>query len=146
MQYYYGQPYGNEVEGRSQVVTTEVRDAVEGILPPSWRSSPLPMRSSGLKPQNPEDEEVAQQATDYINYVFSRLNNGFLALYCLFKDALLQKNGYVKVYWETTRTQTKETYEGLDDMQFLSLGQDDELELIEHTKKETDETSRSSPR
>jgi hypothetical protein len=34
MQYYYGQPYGNEVEGRSQVVTTEVKDAVEGILPP----------------------------------------------------------------------------------------------------------------
>jgi hypothetical protein len=33
MQYYYGQPYGNEVEGRSQVVTTEVKDAVEGILP-----------------------------------------------------------------------------------------------------------------
>jgi hypothetical protein len=62
------------------------------------------MRSFGLSRRNPEDEEVAQQATDYINYVFSRLNNGFLALYCMFKDALLQKNGYVKVYWENTRT------------------------------------------
>ena len=33
MDYYYGKPYGNEVEGRSQVVTTEVKDAVEGMLP-----------------------------------------------------------------------------------------------------------------
>lgn len=134
MQYYYGQPYGNEVEGRSQVVTTEVRDAVEGILPPLMAIFTAGDEIVRFEPQNPDDEEVAQSATDYINYVFSRLNNGFLALYCMFKDALLQKNGYVKVYWEKYEDSTKETYENLDDMQFLSLAQDDELELIEHTE------------
>src|SRR6476619_4524249 len=100
LQYYYGQPYGNEVEGRSQVVTTEVKDAVEGILPSLMAIFTASEDIVRFEPQNPDDEEAAQQATDYVNYVFSRLNNGFLALYCLFKDALLQKNGYVKVYWE----------------------------------------------
>lgn len=131
MQYYYGQPYGNEVDGRSQVVTTEVKDAVEGILPSLMAIFTSSDEIVRAEPQNPDDDAVAQQATDYCNYVFSRLNNGFLALYCLFKDALLQKNGYVKVYWEDYSDQKKETYEGLTDDEFMSLMQDPELELIE---------------
>ena len=136
MEYYLGEPYGNEVEGRSQVVTTEVKDAVEGILPPLMAIFTSGDEIVRFEPQNPDDEEAAQQATDYINYIFSRLNNGFLALYCMFKDALLQKNGYVKVYWEEYEDVTKEEYHDLDDMQFMSLQQDQELELIEHTEKE----------
>ncbi len=134
MQYYYGQPYGNEVEGRSQVVTTEVKDAVEGILPALMAIFTSADEIVRFEPQNAQDEEVAQQATDYINYLFSRQNNGFLALYCMFKDALLQKNGYVKVYWEDYEDQSKETYESLDDKQFQSLMDNKELELIEHTE------------
>ena len=133
MQYYYGQPYGNEIEGRSSVVTTEVKDAVEGILPSLMAIFTTSDEIVRFEAQNPDDEAVAQQATDYVNYIFSRLNNGFLALYCLFKDALLQKNGYVKVYWEDYQEQSKETYEDLDDNQFASLMQDEELELLEHT-------------
>jgi len=135
MQYYYGQPYGNEVEGRSQVVTTEVKDAVEGILPSLMAIFTSTDEIVRFEAQRPEDEALAQQATDYINYIFSRLNNGFLALYCLFKDALLQKNGYVKVYWEDYQEQSKETYQDLDDNQFASLMSDEELELLEHTEK-----------
>lgn len=136
MDYYLGKPYGNEVEGRSQVVTTEVKDAVEGILPPLMAIFTAGDEIVRFEPQNPEDEEKAQQATDYINYIFSRQNNGFLALYSSAKDALLQKNGYVKVYWEEYEDVTKETYENLDDMGFLSLTQDQELELIEHTERD----------
>lgn len=135
MAYYYGQPYGNEVEGRSQVVTTEVKDAVEGILPSLMAIFTSADEIVRFEAQNQNDEEVAQQATDYINYKFSRQNNGFLALYCMFKDALLQKNGYVKVYWDDYQSQSKETYEDLDDNGFQALMQDKELELLEHTAK-----------
>lgn len=135
LQYYYGQPYGNEVEGRSQVVTTEVKDAVEGILPALMQIFTASDEVVRFEAQNPDDEAAAQQATDYVNYIFSRLNNGFLALYCLFKDALLLKNGYVKVYWDDYTDVTKETYENLDDMEFQSLVTDGDLELIEHTEK-----------
>lgn len=129
MAYYYGQPYGNEVEGRSQVVTTEVKDAVEGILPSLMAIFTSSDEIVRFEPQNPEDEESAQQATDYINYQFSRENNGFLVLYCLFKDALLQKNGYSKVYWEDYTDQGIETYENLTPVEISLLLQDPELQL-----------------
>ena len=129
MQYYYGKPYGNEVEGRSSVVTTEVKDAVEGILPSLMAIFTSSEEIVRFEPQQPEDEAAAQQATDYINYVFSRNNNGFLTLYCLFKDALLQKNGYAKVYWEDYTDQGIETYENLSVMEITMMLQDSELEL-----------------
>ncbi len=134
MQYYYGQPYGNEVEGRSQVVTTEVKDAVEGILPSLmaiFAASGEIVRCDANKPQ---DEAAAAQASDYLHYVFWEKNPGFLILYSLFKDALLQKNGYSKVYWEDYEDNGKETYEGLSDMGFQALMSDPELELKEHTE------------
>src|SRR5690348_8788622 len=141
MQYYYGQPYGNEVEGRSQVVTTEVKDAVEGILPSLMAIFTSSDEIVRFEPQNIEDEAAAQQATDYINYIFTRLNNGFLTLYCIFKDALLQKNGYAKIYWEDYTDSGIETYENLSDLEVAMLQQDPELELIE-----TEEIGRASCR
>jgi len=133
LQYYYGEPYGNEVEGRSAIVTTEVFDAVEGLLP-----SLLAIFTSAddvvrFEPQTPKDEAAAQQATDYVNYIFSRLNNGFVVLYCFFKDALLQKNGFVKVYWEKYQETEKDTYHGLTDDEFAYLQQEG-LEVLEHTE------------
>jgi hypothetical protein len=133
MQYYYGQPYGNEVEGRSQVVTTEVLDAIEGILPSLIDMFVSSDEAVRCDPTSPETEQIAKDATDYLNHVFYKDNQGFLNLYCLFKDALLQKNGFSKVYWEDYQDVEKETYEGLSDDEFTFLMQDDELELIEHS-------------
>ncbi len=133
MQYYYGQPYGNEVEGRSKVVTTEVKDAVEGILPSLMAIFTGSDQIVRFDARKESDEDDAAQATDYAHYVFGK-SGGFLALYCLFKDALLQKNGYTKIYWNSYKQQSKESYEGLDDNQFHSLMQDEDLELLEHTE------------
>jgi hypothetical protein len=139
MQFYLGQPYGDEVEGRSSVVTTEVKDAIEGIMPALMAIFTSSDQIVRFEPQGMEDEEAAQQATDYINYIFSRLNNGFVALYCLIKDALLQKNGYLKVYWEDYSDQEQETYENLNLIQYHMLTQDPELELVEvDAEPETD--------
>jgi hypothetical protein len=139
MQYYYGQPYGNEIEGRSRVVTTEVKDAVEGILPSLMAIFTSSDEIVRFEPQNQEDEASAQQATDYINYIFTRLNNGFVTLYCVFKDALLQKNGYAKVYWEDYEDSGIETYEDLSGLEVQMLLQDPELELEETVAKEDGE-------
>lgn len=131
MAYYLGQPYGNEVEGRSQVVTTEVKDAVEDIMPALMKIFTASGEVVRCDPKAEGDEEGAQQATDYLHHVFWEKNPGFLTLYCLFKDALLQKNGYCKAYWEDYEDNGKETYEGLNDLEFQSLLADPELELLE---------------
>jgi hypothetical protein len=85
LQYYLGEPFGNEVEGRSKVVSTDVADTIEWILP-----SLLKIFTAGddvvrFEPTGPEDEEVAKQATEYVNWIFTRDNPGFLILYALFR-------------------------------------------------------------
>ena len=91
--YYLGKPYGNEIEGRSQVVTQDVLEVVENILPSLLRIFTAGEQIVKFDPQGPEDQEVAEQCTDYINHIFMKDNPGFMILYTMFKDALLQKNG-----------------------------------------------------
>ena len=85
-------------------------------------------------PVGVEDEEVAKQATDYLNYIFYKDNNGFSALYAAFKDALIQKNGILKVYWDDSEKTTREEYKKLTDDEFNLLVNDDEIKVSEHTE------------
>jgi len=88
LRYYLGQPFGNEQEGRSKVVSTDVSDVVEWILPSLLKIFTAGDEVVRFEPTGPEDEEVAKQATEYVNWIFSRDNQGFLNLYMLFKGAL----------------------------------------------------------
>lgn len=111
--YYFAEPYGNEVEGRSQVVSTEVFDTVEWMLPSLVRVFASTDKSVEFTPTRKEDVDAAQQATDSCNYVYWKQNDGFLNTYTWFKDALLQKNGAVKWYWEKKVQTKRERYQGL---------------------------------
>lgn len=135
MDYYLQEPYGNEVEGRSHVVTSEVMDTVEWIQPSLLKTFAGSDQAVRFDPEGPEDEEAAEQETDYCNYVFYKDNPGFLILYTWFKDALLSKNGVVKCYWDESTKIKREEYKGLTDDEFLLLSQDEELEPIEHTEE-----------
>jgi hypothetical protein len=133
---YYGQPYGNEVEGRSSYVSRDVAETIEWIMPSLMRVFTGGDNIVKFEPQGPEDEKNAQQATDYINYIFQRENQGFLTLYTWFKDALLFKNGFVKVYWEEYTEYKNENYENLTDDEFAMILQQAQPEVLEHTETE----------
>jgi len=125
-------------EGRSQAVSTDVSDTIEGLMPPLMDIFAGSDEVVRFEPGGPEDEEAAQQETDYINYVFMQQNPGFMVLYAFIKDGLLQKNGFVKVYWEEFDEEEKETYLGLSDDEFAKIAFDvlssnGGLEIIEHT-------------
>ncbi len=130
LKFYNGEPYGNEQEGRSQVVTTEVADTVEWILPSLLKIFTASNKSVEFEPERPGDEAGAKQATDTCNYVFYRQNNGFLALYSFFKDALIQKNGYLKVWYEKSTRTRKERYRGISRGQLLMLASNDAVEIV----------------
>lgn len=134
LEYYYGQPFGNELEGRSSYVSRDVADTIEWIMPSLMRIFTGGDTIVRFEPQGPEDEKNAAQATDYINYIFQRQNDGFLTLYTWFKDALLSKNGFVKVYWEKYAEYKTETYENLTDDEFAMILQDSSVEPLEHTE------------
>jgi len=130
LRFYNQELYGNEVEGRSQVVTSEVQDTVEWILPSLMRMFTGSDKAVEFEPERPSDEEPCKQATDACNYVFYKQNNGFLSLYAFFKDALIQKNGYAKVYYEKKDRKKKEMYQGLTIEQMVMLNQDKNVTII----------------
>ena len=138
MQYYYGLPFGNEVEGRSQFVDSTVQDTVEWIKPSLMRVFASGDEMVKFSPHGPEDVEMAKQATDYVNYVFTKDNPGWEILYSWFTDALLSKNGIVKVWWDEYAEDQREEYRNLEDIEFSMLISDDNVEVIEHTEYEYD--------
>ena len=108
MEYYYGLPFGNEVEGRSQFVDSTVADTIEWIKPSLMRVFASGDEMVKFSPHGPEDVQMAEQATDYVNYVFTKDNPGWEILYSWFTDALLSKNGIVKVWWNEYEEETRE--------------------------------------
>ena len=134
IEYFYGEPFGNEEDGRSQVVITDVQDTLMWMMPSLMRIFTAGDKLVKFLPVSAEDEAVADQATKYVNHVFYKQNNGFSILYNFFLDALLLKVGVVKHYWEETEDTSTEEYENLTQSEFELLEEDEELELQQHTE------------
>jgi len=134
MKYYLGEKFGNEIEGRSEIVTTDVRDTIEYIMPSLMRIFTTHNNVAEFEPQGPEDVQMAQQATDYVNYVFNKQNNGFKVLYDAFKDALISKTGVIKHFWEEKTEVSTENYTNLTEIEYQSILANDDMEVIEHTE------------
>ena len=130
--YYLGQPFGNEEEGRSQVVSYDVQDTIEAALPQLLKVFVAGDKVVQFDPKGPEDQEAAEQETDYINHIVMEKNEGFKIFYVWFKDALLSKNGYVKVYAEEYEETEEYEYKGLTDAQLQMLASDENTEVLEH--------------
>lgn len=131
-------------DGRSRAVSTDVADTIEGLLPQLMDIFAGSDEVVRFEPVGPEDEEAAQQESDYVNHVFMQQNPGFMILYSFLKDGLLQKNGFVKVFWEEYEQEEKETYLGMSENQFAMLANDvlqsdGKLKIIEHTVNMGDE-------
>ena len=129
--YYRGDPFGDEEEGRSRVVSRDVSDTVRAILPSMMRIFFGGERVMEFSPVGPEDAELAAQATDYVHFVFARDNPGFMVLYAAIKDALLRRTGAIKTWWDDSLEVSYEEYEGIDDETLALLEEDTELEILE---------------
>ena len=136
LEYYLGKPLGNEQEGRSQVVSNDVLDTVESLMPSLMRIFTAGDNVFSCEGMGPEDEEMARQCSDYLNYIFYKENDGFLALYTAFKDALIQKNGILKVYWDNAEKTEREEYTRLTDYELEDLLTSEEVKVKNHTEYE----------
>jgi hypothetical protein len=130
LRYYYGRDFGNEVEGRSKVILTDVADTIEWIMPSLMRMFTGGQITARFIPRGPDDEAGADQATEYINEVFRDEQRGFQVLHDWFKDALLEKNGITKAYCEERFEPKVETYKGLTEEGITLLLEDGRLEPI----------------
>ena len=142
LEYYLGDKLGTEIDGRSQVVSTDVADTIESILPNLLRVFTASDKVVRCEPVTAEDVPLAEQATAYLNHVFYKDNNGFQLLYNFFKDALIEKNGFLKIYYDESEKVEFETYKNLSKAE-KDLLEDtkDEIEIIEEEEIE-DETAK----
>lgn len=138
MRYYLGLPYGNEVEGFSQVRTTEVRDTIEATMPGLMKIFLGSDELGEFEATQPQDAKAARDATDYVNYVVTTDNAGWFILQDAFRDALMQKLGVVKVWWEERTESKRSAYRGMSDPEFFELAGNSDVDVISHTKNEPD--------
>ena len=135
--FYRGDPFGNEEEGRSQIVMTELRDVTQAVIPSLLRIFTASENVVEYMPRNEATVEMAEQATDYVNFIFYNDNPGFQVLHNVFKDALVRKTGIIKWRWSEDLEISEAEYTGLDLGQVAVLESDPEVEIVEIEVEET---------
>lgn len=118
---YNGDPLGDEEEGRSQIIMTEVKDTVSAVMPTVIRVFCGAERPVEFAPQADGDEEQARQATDYVQHVCFVENDGFRAIHDAALDAFQLKAGWIRWYWDSTVDVKTEKYAGLLEQQTAAL-------------------------
>lgn len=131
LDFYLGEPLGNEVEGRSSVVATELADTVEAIMPNLMRVFTTNDKYVRFAPRSGEDVEAAEQASDYVNYIIQNQNDGYKLLHTFFKDALLFRAGVIKFFYEEVDEVDEEEYNGLTEAELVLLLNDPNIEIVE---------------
>lgn len=121
---------GEVVQGRSSVVSTDVADAIEWIMPEVMKSFTQNNEVVTFDPMGPGDRRQAELESRFVYDVLMKDNEGFITLHEFFKDALLQKNGFFKCYYEEQPEKTKEDYTGLNPLELEMLEADPEIEIV----------------
>ena len=145
IQYYNGEEYGNEVDGRSRIVTREVAEAVDGAMPALMRVFTASSEVVVFEPRGPGDEQKAKQATEYCNWVFMNQNPGISILHTWIKDALLSKVGTVKVYWKDETEVSTESYKNLSQDELALLLSDGQYEIVSQEEIQIGEVPAPAP-
>jgi hypothetical protein len=126
--YYLGKPFGNESDGRSQFVVTEVRDTIHGMIPSLMRIFTGPDRVVEYQPRKASSVQIAEQATDYAQYVLMEDNAGFLKIRSVLMDGMVRKLGVFKWYWEES-TKRSQREEDITQEQLTALAARDDVTL-----------------
>jgi len=125
--------YGPDEPGMSKVISRDTMEAVESMLPGLMRPFVSGDEVVRFDPQGPEDEDSSKQASEYINYLFTRRNDGYSIIHTSMKDGLLFRLGVGKVVREESESYKAETYRCLSEIEFQALEQDENFEVLSAT-------------
>ena len=129
--YYYGEPMGNEIKGRSHHVSRDVFDAVEAVKAMLLETFSADKNICRFEAQSPEDAMGARMATSWTNYSFYRQNSGHKVLTDVIHDALVAKTGVVKRYWKEDYKFEEFEFEGVNENDFNQMMSDPAVEPME---------------
>ena len=129
---------GETKEGRSSIVSTDIADAIEWILPEVMKSFTQNNEVVTFDPVGSKDIKQAELESRFVYDVLMKDNNGFLTLYTFFKDALMQKNGFVKMFYEKDNRVSFESFTGINDIELHLLLAETDVTLAEQSTYEMD--------
>lgn len=131
LEYYQGDMRDTQAApNRSSVVSRDVADTMNWILPGLIRVFTASDRMAIYEPVRQSDEAFAEQVTDYCNHVFWKDNDGYRILYGATWDSLLFGNGIVKHWWDDTPEDEVTVHSGLTAEQIVLLQQDQDVEIV----------------
>ncbi|RVH87750.1 hypothetical protein CN204_04255 [Sinorhizobium meliloti] len=137
LEYFNGEMLDTPPEaGRSSVVSLDLADTMGWMLPGILRVFTASDKTAEAEPVGPEDIQSAKQATDALNYVFWKKNDGYRILYNATHDGLMTGNGIVKAWWDASEKSEVTTHTGLSVDQLAALIQDEGVEVQTHTENE----------
>ncbi len=97
---YRGDLYGTEREGYSNVVDRSVMDVVEWTVPKMMKTFHGSDQAVEFTMEGPDPEGHGEDATDYVNDVYLKGNDGYNVSQEFIKDGLITKLGVVKIWVE----------------------------------------------
>lgn len=144
LDYYLGNPFGDEVDGQSKAVSTDVADVVEADMPSLARVFLGAGDILKFEPlsQKPDDTQEAEEKTAYINWIVRGQPNSFKTLIDWIKAAEIQKYAIVHFYAKEERKAEEVTYKGLSEdeiAQFkIDLAAEKNVSSVKIVSKEED--------
>jgi hypothetical protein len=136
MEYYSGVMKHLPVqEGKSSFVSTDVRAVIKKVMPSIMRTIFGGGDVVKYLPLGPDDEEGAEQATDYVNNVSIKESHAEGALHDAIHDALLLKTGILKWCAYRQRKVTIQEYTDQPDEAVMGLF-DDINEISNYSESE----------
>lgn len=144
MEYYEAKPFGDEEEGRSQVVTPDVAEVVDYMTISILRTCVSGDRVVEFEANEEEQEEAAQEATEAVSYAFMRGQDGYKVLSDWLQSGLIEKIGVVKTACIEETKKRKENFE-CDEDQLASLMESDTPPIAVTPYEEEETTEDGQP-
>ena len=127
---YLAEPTGEwappEIDDRSDLVATDVADAVEWMLPSLLRVFASSKSAIQVSARRPQFEGKAELVQEVLRWLFWEKLDGFTILYNWIKDGLIQKVGFVRVGYSKASVTIREQYRGITEAQLSGLLSEDE--------------------
>lgn len=138
LDFYNGEPFGDEEEGRSQVVTRDVAEVIDYMVPSVLRTMVSGDKVVEFEALDEGDKEALEEATEAVSQQFMQGQDGWRILHDTLKSGLLEKTGAIKSYVEEEKIRRQQEV-GVEEMLMLQA----QVELTEaEPTDETEETWR----
>lgn len=100
-EFYRGEPFGDEVDGRSQLVTRDVAEVVDYMTVAIMRTM-VSDKVVEFEARTAEQQEAAKEATELVAWQFMRQQSGVTIIRDCLMSGLLEKTGVLKTWVEPT--------------------------------------------